>query len=86
MNEQLTSALEIARSNIFVPVAIFIYVLYLVVDILTSWGVYSKRTNWGKVWLKIILSAVIVGIFLAFILASPEFVEDTINKIKDFIK
>lgn len=84
MNQTITDTLINAKSEIFFPSLIFIFVAFLISNILLSVGFFSKKSDWGKIWTVWILTAVIVGLFLIFIVASPEQTLNFINWAKTF--
>jgi len=83
MNQTINTLIS-AKAEIFFPSIIFIFVSFFAVNLLFAWMIYSSKTNWSKVWSVFILTMIVVGIFVAFIVASPEQTLNFINWIKDF--
>jgi hypothetical protein len=86
MNESVTNSLISAKAEIFFPSILFIYLSFLFFYLVVSYCVFTKKTNWGKVWIVLGLTALIMGIIISFICASPEMVNDFILSLKEFIK
>ena len=84
LNETINTLIN-AKAEVFFPSVIFVFISFLLSNLLFSWMVYSSKTNWGKVWTVWILTAILVGIFVAFIVASPEQTLNFINWVKNFL-
>ncbi len=71
-----------AKAEIYFASLLIIYLSFLIVNLIISKLIYSDKTKWDKVLLVWFFTALIVGIILIFLTASPEQVLNLITKMK----
>ncbi len=61
-----------AKSEIYVPIIIIVWVSYLLISPALTWLYKSKRTGWGNYWKVYLGTAILSGIVVGFSIFTPE--------------
>lgn len=69
----------------FIPSLIILWISQLIFLPLVAWAFKTKNTNWGRFWGIWFFSSLLSGIVLTGLILAPDFVSNTIDKIKSFI-
>jgi ABC-type sulfate transport system permease component len=79
INETINKSIH---SGITIPSVVLIYFSFLAVLPLVALAFKKRNTNWGTFWGIWTFTAIITGIILSFVIASPDVVGDLFIKLK----